>query len=198
MNASATLPFLPSVSIEPGAGTGFKEWALICRSMLRGQTSVIFRKGGIAEGRQGFRFKHREFFLFPTFFHEQVQSVRLAESAALEEPPASVTIQAWAKVEFTVWVDDLARLEPLRELHVLADHVLRQRFDYSEPRGLHLAFLRVYALSEPWVFPYRKSFGGCRSWVELPSVPSAMQATALLADEEQARRRARVQEAFPG
>src|SRR5947209_8375991 len=175
MHASAARPFLPSISIRPGAALGFKEWALVCESMLRGETSVLVRKGGIAEGRQGFRFKHAEFFLFPTFFHEQLQHLRLPELTRFEERPGWVGIQAWAKVEFTVWVDDLARLEPLRELHILSDHILRQRFVYSEPSGLHLAFARAYALSEPWVFPYRKSFGGCRSWVDLPSVPAAFE-----------------------
>src|SRR5438309_9815383 len=107
---------------------GFKEWALVCEALGSGRQTIILRKGGIAEGRQGFRFKHAEFFLFPTVFHEQVQSLRIAESTTLQEQPASVTIQAWAKVEFTVWVDDLAHLELLRELHILTDQVLRQRF----------------------------------------------------------------------
>jgi hypothetical protein len=182
--------FVPaSASLEPGPAIGFKEWALVCRSMLAGETSVIFRKGGIAEGRQGFRFKHDEFFLFPTFFHEQLQCVRVAETVSLEEQPAVVTIQAWVKVEFTVWVEDLTRLEPLRSLHILTDQVLQQRFDYSEPKGLHLAFVRTYRLPEPWVFPYQKSFGGCRSWVNLPDLPAALFPMAVLSDEEQARRR---------
>jgi hypothetical protein len=42
-----------------------------------GRRSVILRKGGIAEGRVGFSFRHREFFLFPTFFHEQTVKVRI-------------------------------------------------------------------------------------------------------------------------
>ena len=46
---------------------------------------MIIRKGGIAEGRDGFAFRHREFFLFPTFFHEQVERVRLADPE-LPEP----------------------------------------------------------------------------------------------------------------
>jgi hypothetical protein len=156
--------------------------------MLAGETSVIYRKGGIAEGRQGFRFKHDAFFLFPTFFHEQLQYVRVGEGASLEEQPDAVTVQAWVKVEFTVWVEDLTRLEPLRSLHILTDQVLRQRFDYSEPKGLHLAFVRTYRLAKPWVFPYQRSFGGCRSWVNL-DLPAAFTATAVLSDEEQARRR---------
>ena len=55
---------------------GFKEWALVCEALGRGEQTIMLRKGGIAEGRDGFSFRHREFFLFPTFFHEQVAKVR--------------------------------------------------------------------------------------------------------------------------
>ena len=57
---------------------GFKEWALVCAALGEGRQSVIIRKGGLAEGRDGFAFQHREFFLFPTFFHEQLARVRLS------------------------------------------------------------------------------------------------------------------------
>lgn len=189
MDALADSLIPGSVSLKAGPAIGFKEWALVCRSMLAGETSVIFRKGGIAEGRHGFRFKHDEFFLFPTFFHEQLQCVRVDETVSLEAQSASVTIRAWVNVEFTAWVEDLTRLEPLRPLHLLTDQVLQQRLDYSEPKGLHLAFVRTYRLPEPWVFPYQRSFGGCRSWVNLPDSPAALPATAVLSDAEQARRR---------
>jgi hypothetical protein len=57
---------------------GFKEWSLVCGALGSGEQSIILRKGGIAEGRSGFSFQHREFFLFPTFFHEQIGKVRSA------------------------------------------------------------------------------------------------------------------------
>ena len=56
------------------------------RSAWRGRQSVILRKGGIAEGRDGFAFRHREFFLFPTFFHEQVEKDPGDDSTELPEP----------------------------------------------------------------------------------------------------------------
>ena len=65
---------------------GFKEWALVCRAMGEGRQTVIIRKGGIAEGRDGFAFRYREFFLFPTFFHEQLDRVCLSPGAVLPEP----------------------------------------------------------------------------------------------------------------
>jgi hypothetical protein len=59
---------------------GFKEWSLVCDALGRGTQSVILRKGGIAEGRRGFSFRYREFFLFPTLIHEQVEKVRIASA----------------------------------------------------------------------------------------------------------------------
>ncbi len=44
----------------------FKEWAIICDTLGSGAQSIILRKGGIHEGREGFSFKHPDFFLFPT------------------------------------------------------------------------------------------------------------------------------------
>jgi hypothetical protein len=63
---------------------GFKEWSLVCDAMAHGTQSIILHKGGIAEGREGFSFQHRESFLFPTFFHEQIAKVRIA--AAIRRP----------------------------------------------------------------------------------------------------------------
>ena len=175
----------------------FKEWALVCDSMLKGETSLIFRKGGIAEGRAGFRFKYRDFFLFPTFFHEQAESLRLPPPIAAGEPSAEVAIQGFVQVEFTSWVDDLETLAPLNGLHILKDKVLDQRFQYSEPKGLYLAFVRVFRLDAPWRFPYQRSFGGCRSWLELPDAPPNAEFAPVLSEEEQTRRRDQVRAIFP-
>jgi hypothetical protein len=169
----------------------FKEWALVCASMLRGETSLIFRKGGVAEGRDGFRFQHDRFFLFPTFFHEQVQRLRV-ETAAVEPEPDLVTFSAYAQVEFTRWVQDLDLLAPFSDLHILKPEVLEQRFLYDEPKGLHLAMVRVFRVTPAWSLPFEKSFRGCRSWVELPESPTELHFTPVITDDEQAVRRERI------
>ena len=64
---------------------GFKEWAVVCNALGRGEQSVIVRKGGIAEGREGFSFRERKFYLFPTFFHEQLEKTRVVD-AIVPEP----------------------------------------------------------------------------------------------------------------
>ena len=58
----------------------FKEWAVVCAALATGQQSLILRKGGIHEGRDGFRVEHREFWLFPTVFpiHDESTLSRLS------------------------------------------------------------------------------------------------------------------------
>ena len=74
---------------------GFKEWSLVCNAFGHGTQSVILRKGGIAEG---FSFRRLEFFLFPTFFHEQIGKVRIA-AADIAAPGNTIAIRWYAKVE---------------------------------------------------------------------------------------------------
>ena len=54
----------------------FKEWQIVAQAMIRGEQTVILRKGGISEGKKGFQWLHDRFFLFPSFFHEQTNRVK--------------------------------------------------------------------------------------------------------------------------
>ncbi|MBV9732316.1 MAG: DUF1802 family protein, partial [Verrucomicrobia bacterium] len=140
-----------------GSSVAFKEWALVCASMLRGETSLIFRKGGIAEGREGFRFQHERFFLFPTFFHEQADRLRI-DVPIVEPEPDLVSFSAYVHVEFTRWIEELSLLQPLSDLHILKPEVLEQRFAYDDPKGLHLAMIRVFRVVPVWSLAFQKSF----------------------------------------
>src|SRR5690348_1130846 len=62
----------------------FKEWAAVCEALAAGAQVLILRKGGIHEGREGFRVAHPEFWLFPTYVHE---------AAAGLEPDAELFLQ---------------------------------------------------------------------------------------------------------
>jgi hypothetical protein len=148
---------------------GFKEWSLVCDALGRGEQSIILRKGGIAEGREGFSFRHREFFLFSTFFHEQVAEVRMA-SADLPVAGDTIAIRWYAKTERALRIDSLEIVEALAPLHILTPEVVRERFGYKD-EGLHVAFLRVFEILPSWIGQNEKRFAGCRSWVDLPSPP---------------------------
>lgn len=167
----------------------FKEWAVVCEALGDGRQSIILRKGGIAEGREGFAFAHGEFYLFPTWFHEQLAKTVLSEATALpDELPGEVEIRYAATLEWTRWVDRLDVLRALREFHILHDSVVEERFQYQEKKGIHIALVRVFRLEPPRRLPLEKRFGGCRSWVEVPDFDGCA-LVSVLSDEEHARRR---------
>jgi hypothetical protein len=154
---------------------GFKEWALVCEALGDGRQTVIIRKGGIAEGRDGFAFRHREFFLFPTFFHEQANLVRDPVAVLPEPLPDEIEIRYFARVKearvITNWEDVLA-LEPR---HIWRESVVRERFEANNAPGIHVAFVEMFRLDPVWRFPDAKAYGGCRSWVELPAPQAGLQ-----------------------
>jgi hypothetical protein len=163
----------------------FKEWAIICDTLGSGGQSIILRKGGIHEGRDGFSFKHPEFFLFPTLFHEQIARTSLPPSTPIPTGTAGeIRIRQFARVEWTATITSLDTALSLRPFHVWKDDVIRERFHYDQAPGLHLAFLRIYRCALAWSFPDESKYGGCRSWVTIPDVPQGMKLVPALSDQE--------------
>ncbi|MEO6054807.1 MAG: DUF1802 family protein [Chthoniobacterales bacterium] len=168
---------------------GFKEWALVCEALGTGQQSLILRKGGIAEGRDGFRFKHEEFCLFPTWFHEQLSKTTLSRDITLpEQSEDEIEIRYSVVVEWTKLVTDLEKLKSLHTLHILHESVLDERFHYDDEKGVHVAFVRVFRLDPPARLKMEKRYGGCRSWVDLTEDMDAAM-VSVISDEEHSRRR---------
>ena len=175
---------------------GFKEWLDVCAHLGAGTTSLLLRKGGIHEGRDGFSFKHEEFFLFPTGFHQASAGLRAVAPlhdlvASTEE--AGVTIRHFCVASFARLVRDRAVIEALAPYHFWAPEVVWDRYSYSdklEADCLSVALVRVYQLPEPWHFPYRPNYGGCRSWVDLPEPPARWRESMVpvISDAEHAAR----------
>ncbi len=162
---------------------GFKEWALVCEALGAGRQSVLLRKGGIAEGRAGFGFRHSEFFLFPTFFHEQLVKVREPAAAIPAQREGEIEVRYFAKVESKREIASWKEAAALEPLHILAESVVRERFEY-QGAGLHVALVRVFRLERAWVFPDKPAYGGCRSWVNLPDCPAGTPFEPVLTDEK--------------
>ena len=193
---------MPKVSLVGGTcvknelnnmSVAFKEWAVVCEAIGSGRQSIMLRKGGIAEGRDGFAFKHREFFLFPTWFHEQLSKTTLPFGTTL--PPqleGEIKIRHAVTLEWSRLVTDAARLPSLREFHILHDSVVDERFRYDETPGIHVAFVRGFRLESPRRLAMQKNFGGCRSWLDLPGLEDA-ELMPVISDEEHAATRAALQ-----
>lgn len=164
---------------------GFKEWALVCAALGSGRQTILLRKGGLAEGRDGFGFRHQEFFLFPTFFHEQIEKVRVDDARIPEARAGEIEIRFFAKLEAQKEITSWRAAAALEPLHILQESVVRERFDYKQA-GLHAALVRVFRLELVWLFADKPAYGGCRSWVNLPEIPAEIKMEPVLTDEQHA------------
>lgn len=165
---------------------GFREWALVCDALDSGKQTILIRKGGIAEGRDGFSFKHAGFFLMPSYYHEQDKKVRVSvDTDVPAQPEGEVVIRLFAKVEWTREISDWQRIAAFEEFHILNEQVVKDRFEYNDTPGVSIAFLRVFRLQEPWVFADSPRYGGCRSWIDISDAPQNLQMSPVLTDAAQ-------------
>lgn len=151
----------------------FKEWAVICRALADGRQDVILRKGGLVDPAGGFRPDHPEFLLMPTFVHQAPESLvpearhLLTDIDADRPPDGHVVFRHAARVRQVNRVRRIEDLAAYRARHVWSDAVVMERF-HRWADELHVLEVDVAPLAEPFAVPWNDSFGGCRSWVELP------------------------------
>lgn len=179
--------------MQPANQIAFKEWAVVCEALATGRQTIILRKGGIHEGREGFRVAHGEFWLLPTHFHQAAESVvpdagpLLNQVQATAPPDDQFRINTYAIVESARHLTDEQTVMRLSGQHIWSDDTVRQRFHYREP-GLFLLAVRVYKTPAAYELAQTPYIAGCRSWVDLPQPLSTAGAVPVLDDESFALR----------
>ncbi len=175
----------------------FKEWESVCEALGSGQQAILLRKGGIHEGRAGFSFKHERFFLFPSRFHAQAEQVRIpcTVTGGEWEPGEEVPLRYHCDAVWARTLRDWDQVCALAGDHVWDEQLVRSRFDWGEDQSIHCALVRVSRLSEPWMLPYEKGHGGCRTWIDLPEPPADCLASVepVMSDEDFGALRERVE-----
>jgi hypothetical protein len=172
----------------------FKEWAVVVEALGQGEQVLILRKGGIHEQRGQFRPEHREFWLFPTQFHEDERSVIASKRPALraiaqQANADAVAIQYFAVAESVHQLTHRDQLARLQGQHIWSEHILQQRFDFGRAPGLYVLVTRVYARPAPQIVPVLPAYGGCKSWLELDRALDTTGLTPVLDDATFQRQR---------
>ena len=155
--------------------TTLKEWSNVIDSLGRGAQIVLIRKGGLADPQFGL--ESREFYLYPTFFHQGESDAR-----------PSVTITHWAEA-VRMW--SVREAEVLGRLEALVDiprETLETRYRFRPDQALHVIALRVWRLAEPAVVQFRADYAGCRSWISIEEEIDVEGSTPALPEEELERR----------
>src|SRR6185503_2443028 len=95
---------------------------------------------------------HPEFFLFPTLFHQQRESVtgpareRFDQIAPSFPPPEIVRIEFLAQVVEWRRLESLSAAELLHGQHVWRHEVIAQRFDWGQAKNIFAIAVRVHRL----------------------------------------------------
>lgn len=180
-------------SLPPTSAIAFKEWSGICNALIRGEQTIILRKGGIDEGPGGFKPEHSSFWLYPTRIHEAQQGLRIEHEppASVPEPAlaALVPIQGLAVVDSIYYVDREEPLDALEPYHIWTSETVHKRFHYRRP-GLWVLGVRVWSRDEPTEIETTLEHLGCKTWVDLDSPLETAGLSPALDDAEWERRRA--------
>lgn len=169
---------------------------MICDALEQGRQTLILRKGGIHEGRDGFRVAHSEFWLFPTYLHESEGGDRILEGSrddlarviAAKPRSGQIIMNLYAVVTDVHEIRDLQQLPKLVGHHIWSDRSVDEKFHYRQP-GLLALTVRIFRRETPLVIPDSPHFAGCRSWVDLPDTLATDHLKPVLTDAEFSSRR---------
>ncbi len=168
-----------------------KEWAIVCKAAEDGKQVLLFRKGGIMEYRNGFELKYKNFFLFPTFEHQSMDSIQNEYKIELEslekknmmkedqmdsnsssennfDTTKNITnINLFVEITYFNEINDINKLEKLEKYHIWNLDYVKMRFNYNPKKPLYLMLLRTYRLNDTIKIHNKSEWAGCKSWIQI-------------------------------
>ncbi len=181
-------------STQISSRAALKEWAISAESLAQGRQILLLRKGGLHDEDGAFHLEHPEFFLMPTWFHQERGLVKPAHQDLWQQAPrqsdenAKVAyLRHFARVEQVWKLRENAERALQMAAHIYSSSYLNLRFAYQEDKPLLCAALRVWKLDEPIRYELRPQDLGCKSWVEWAE-PLETSAAPALGDETFARK----------
>jgi hypothetical protein len=171
-----------------------KEWAVVCRALEQGRQSVLLRKGGIIEETRDFSLVERRFLLFPTYEHQDVNSVQDGyrtwfNDTLADRPTADVVrLSSWAEVTDLFLTHDLDAMLDLADMYAWSEDYIRMRMAYKPRKPMNVVVVRTHMLPCSVDVPVLEHFAGCKSWVPLDE-PVPLTGSAVVVDDAEHDRR---------
>jgi len=183
------------MKFAPQVNVALKEWASVCSALEEGRQMILLRKGGILEAIGGFELEHPQFFLFPTYLHQNAQMLKEPERkrlVMLKEEPEEIVLSSAATVTDILRLRDRAQMDRLDSQHIWTAPLIDMRFGYRPQNPLYLLLVRVYRLLEPITIKNTAEYAGCKSWVPLEAPFSTAGARGVIDDSMYESRRAQI------
>lgn len=152
-----------------------KEWSIVCKALESGKQSILLRKGGILEYKNGFEVSQKIFLLYPTLEHqagEYVQANYLREFEFQKTNDVNIkettnTIIILARMEAIQEFDDDSVLSKLEKYHIWNEKYVNMRMNYNPKKPMNALLLRVYKLPQPITIDVNPEWAGCKSWIDI-------------------------------
>lgn len=164
-----------------------KEWAVAVNALEQGETIMLLRKGGIHEQGGRFQVAHEQILLYPTYEHQQSFMLK-AEYGKDVQPvtsgwhPETVPIASWAEITDILPVSDESIVKALLPFHIWNEYFISDRLIWKARQPLYILLLRTYKLPKVQEIPYRREYGGCKSWIDLAQTINLQPAEPVLSD----------------
>src|SRR5882762_8123505 len=159
-----------TMELSSQLNVALKEWASVCSALQEGRQIILLRKGGILEAIGGFELEHPQFFLFPTYLHQNAQMLKEHERnrlVVLKEEPAQVVLSSAAIVTDIVRLRERKQMDALDREHIWTAPLIDMRFNYRPQNPLYLLILRIFRLRQAITIQNTPEYAGCKSWVPL-------------------------------
>jgi hypothetical protein len=164
-----------------------KEWATVVKALENGNQTVLLRKGGILETASGFNVESKKFLLFPTFEHQQHDSLKPQFYGYLvdvkeSQPKQGVNkLTSYAEVLEECDISDMEKIQALSPFHIWSDSYIKERMSWLPQKPMKALFLKVFKIKQSEV-PVLAEYQGCKSWIDINVNSEAGQ--AVLSQDE--------------
>ena len=149
-----------------------KEWATVVKALENGNQTVLLRKGGILETSSGFVLESKKFFLFPTYEHQQHDSLKsqfysyLSDVRETQPKKGINKITSYAEIIEEVDLTDMKKIEELSSFHIWSDSYIKERMNWMPEKPMKTIFLKVYKIPQSEI-PLLDEYQGCKSWIDI-------------------------------
>jgi hypothetical protein len=173
-----------------------KEWAVAVQAILDGRQTLLLRKGGIEEETRDFEIKSRMFFFYPTFEHQKKELLKPENKQGIDltlenwSPGQTVlNIEGYAEVIDDLEITSQDELRRIAPFHIWTDTFAEERLRWKRMSPLHLLIVRAYRLPAPIQIRIQEEYLGCKSWLDIGSLPRQPDGIPVLTDQEFQKRR---------
>jgi len=164
-----------SATTVSATNIAFKEWAVVCDQLMKGEQVVLLRKGGILEQKAGreFQIEHDTFLLYPNTEHQSKEQLKpeFHERVGSYGPPPKesgvIRIPGYCQVVDIVKTADESKLRGLEGITCWTQALFDMRINYKKEKPNFAVTVRAFKLATPIEVPYHADYAGCHSWVPL-------------------------------